>query len=168
MNNDSTIQSIDCTTQSTEQTIYPQLNSINPNPALEEQLPTEVCTYTIQELKDDENFESRFFNKKFLNARKAQDLKFKAYYDVPKRMSEIVKIAQGKFKRTRTIPIDLTKKGEDLFLWYIIAFVKKDVSVSYDKYPFSFDVQTPEAKQRVLDTKLTIKTIKDLSRVALF
>ena len=51
-----------------------------------------------------------------------------------------------------------------MFLWYIIAFVTKNISIHYNKNPFSFDIQSTEAKQRVLDTKLTIKTIKDLSK----
>ena len=122
------------------------------------QSQTEDYTYTILELKNDDNFETRFFDEKFRKAMSSANVRFENDR-VPKRMTEIVQIANGKYKRTRTININLTERnGDNKFLWYIIAFVNGKVSASYNRNPFSFNTQSKEAQQRVLDTLLKITT----------
>lgn len=124
---------------------------------------TEDYTYTILELKNDDNFETRFFDAKFRKAMSSANVSFENDR-VPKRMTEIVQIANGKYKRTRTININLTERnGDNKFLWYIIAFVNGKVSASYKRSPFSFNTQSKEAQQRVLDTILKITTFWDPS-----
>lgn len=119
---------------------------------------TEDYTYTILELKNDDNFETRFFDAKFRKAISSANVSFENDR-VPKRMTEIVQIANGKYKRTRTIKIDLTQRnGDSTFLWYIIAFVNGKVSASYYRHPFSFITQPVDAQQRVLNTILEITT----------
>jgi hypothetical protein len=122
------------------------------------QFPTQTYTYTVLELKNYDEFESKFFDARFRKAMGSTNWRF-AYDGVPMRMNEIVKIANGKYKRTRTIKIDLTQRnGDSTFLWYIIAFVKGKVSASYYKHPFSFNTQPVDAQQRVLNTILEITT----------
>lgn len=124
---------------------------------------TEDYTYTILELKNDDNFETRFFDAKFRKAISSANVSFENDR-VPKRMTEIVQIANGKYKRTRTININLTERnGDNKFLWYIIAFVNGKVSASYKRSPFSFNTQPKDAQQRVLDTLLKITTSWDSS-----
>jgi len=127
------------------------------------QSQTEDYTYTILELKNDDNFETRFFDARFRKAMSSANVSFENDR-VPKRMTEIVQIANGKYKRTRTININLTERnGDNKFLWYIIAFVKGKVSASYKRSPFSFNTQSKEARQRVLDTLIKITTSWDPS-----
>ena len=127
------------------------------------QFPTQTYTYTVLELKNYDEFESKFFDARFRKAMDTTNWIF-AYNSVPKRMKEIVEIANGKYKRTRTIKIDLTQRnGDSTFLWYIIAFVNGKVSASYKRIPFSFNTQPKDAQQRVLDTLLKITTSWDPS-----
>lgn len=122
------------------------------------QFPTQTYTYTVLDLKNYGKFETKFFDARFRKAVGSRDWSF-AYDRVPMRMKEIVEIANGKYKRTRTIKIDLTQRnGDSTFLWYIIAFVNGKVSASYYRHPFSFITQPVDAQQRVLNTILEITT----------
>lgn len=128
------------------------------SPESQSQLQTETYAYTVLELKNYDKFETKFFDARFRKAVGSTNWIF-AYDSVPKRMKEIVEIANGKYKRTRTIKIDLTQRnGDSTFLWYIIAFVNGKVSASYYRHPFSFITQPVDAQQRVLNTILEITT----------
>ena len=128
------------------------------SPESQSQLQTETYAYTVLELKNYDKFETKFFDARFRKAVGSRDWSF-AYDRVPMRMKEIVEIANGKYKRTRTIKIDLTQRnGDSTFLWYIIAFVNGKVSASYYRHPFSFITQPVDAQQRVLNTILEITT----------
>ena len=122
------------------------------------QFPTQTYTHTVLELKNYNEFETKFFDARFRKAVGATDWSFE-YDKVPMRMNEIVKIANGKYKKPHPIKIDLTQRnGDSLFLWYIIAFVNGKVSASYCRHPFSFNTQPVDAQQRVLNTILEITT----------
>ena len=113
----------------------------------------------IREIAALKKFESLFFNKKYGASIRKRNWEQFDPNTIPKRMSEVVEIGRGKYKRTRAIDIDISRpKLDQLFLCYIVYFVKGRTSASYKRNPLGFIVQSPEFRDRVLDTRLHIKT----------
>ena len=136
---------------------------MNSNPLNQAEAP-KVITRTIKAVRDTKNFENQFFGPKFKNVIKGKEWKDFNWQTIPVRMSEIVNLCRGKYKKDRTIDIDLTAPGKDqLFLSYIVYFTRGKTSAAYNRSPFSFIIQPQEYQDKVLNTKLIIKLPKKMT-----
>lgn len=123
----------------------------------------EEVVIRIRDLATIKKFERLCFDKQFLSFIRKKDWEEFKYSAVPKQLVDIVHIGHGKYKKVRTIDIDISAPRKDQFtLCYIIYFATGKTSASYKKNPLGFIVQTPEFRDRVLDTKLRIKKPKGI------
>ena len=112
----------------------------------------------IQDIVDLKKFERMFTDKKFRAYIRNKDWERFDRRGIPKQVHEIAEIGYGKYKRIRTIDIDISEEGKDqLALCYIVYFARGKTSIPYKNNPLGFIVQSLEFRDRVLNTRLRIK-----------
>ena len=121
------------------------------------------CTCLVSDLKEDNIFKDTFFSKRYRKIMQDKHLEIFNKRNVPERMGEIVGIAEGRWKRRRTIQINFTTNNyqEDHFFWFLISFLKGEVSATKGWMPYDYKMLSDEAKGRVLNTIIQIITFID-------